>query len=254
MSLARAFTSARRNKHADAGPPSPMPNRSFSARRASGQKIKISAPVELISTTNMLSFTAPTIGSMSNSSSSSGDESDSSRPRSPTTYSPATSPDASMAASPPESPEPNHLSAYFPSRSNTGGHHSQKSRTIISDKPAVPQRALSHTASSHSLARKRSMSKMAPPSSIHMAPPLSARSSAGMFSPQGEHPFGAELEQVNELAEEFGISADVWDEEEQLLREKGLRKFRAEDYMLEIQGLWGGVFEDKLISTGPGWI
>jgi hypothetical protein len=72
-----------------------------------------------------------------------------------------------------------------------------------------------------------------------------------MFS---EHPFGAELEQVNELAEEFGISSKVLDEEEQILREKGLRKFKAEDYMMEILPLWGGVFEDELMPLSPGWI
>lgn len=75
-----------------------------------------------------------------------------------------------------------------------------------------------------------------------------------MFSSNADnsHPFGKELEQVNEVAEDFGVSDSVLDEEEQLLRRKGLKKFAAGDYMLEIEGLYGGVFEDRLTQTA--WI
>lgn len=69
------------------------------------------------------------------------------------------------------------------------------------------------------------------------------------------HPFGKELEQVNELAEEFGAGeAAIFDEEEEYLASRGLIKFGAEDYLKEIQGLTGGVFEDKLLPEGSGWI
>ena len=78
-----------------------------------------------------------------------------------------------------------------------------------------------------------------------------------MFSakPEAGHPFGAELAQVNELAEEFGgRDVTIWDEEEQFLVENGLQKFGAEDYILEIQGLFGGVFDDKPFPMSTGWI
>jgi hypothetical protein len=56
---------------------------------------------------------------------------------------------------------------------------------------------------------------------------------------ESNHPFGKELEQVNELAEEFGVSdVAVFDEEEDLVSH-GLMKFGAEDYVTEIQGLFG---------------
>lgn len=68
------------------------------------------------------------------------------------------------------------------------------------------------------------------------------------------HPFGKELEQVNEVAEEFGVRDDLFEEEEQLLKERGLLKFEVQDYISEIEGLFGGVFEDKLLSMSPAWI
>ena len=78
-----------------------------------------------------------------------------------------------------------------------------------------------------------------------------------MFSakPEPNHPFEAELAQVNELAEEFGVKGiTVWDEEEQFLVEHGLQKFGVEDYVMEIQGLFGGVFDDKSFPMTAGWI
>jgi len=72
--------------------------------------------------------------------------------------------------------------------------------------------------------------------------------------PVDPHPFSKELAQVNELAEEFGGVREIVDEEELLLREKGLLKFGAQDYLSEIEGLFGGVFEDKLLPNSLGWI
>ena len=69
------------------------------------------------------------------------------------------------------------------------------------------------------------------------------------------HPFGRELEQVNELVEEMVVSAGaVLNEEEQYLVDRGLKKYGAEDYVAEIQELLGGVFEDHLLPPGAGWI
>lgn len=71
--------------------------------------------------------------------------------------------------------------------------------------------------------------------------------------PASAHPFGKELEQVNEVAEEYGVRRSLL-EEERLLREQGLSKFGAHDYIAEIEGLLGGVFDDRLLPTGSAWI
>ncbi|KAI9813375.1 MAG: hypothetical protein M1832_006334 [Thelocarpon impressellum] len=256
MALARAFTS-RKTKRPEISLPAP-PNRSTSTRNFSVQRAKISGPTELLSTTNMLSFNAPDIRSTSPSSSS-GDDSEST----PADYqSPTTSVDSSSVGSRPGSPEPNHLSCYFnPAKSADSPTPSRASSSSTEDVPRVPQRALTHTAATHkALARKRSQQRMAaPPNAIHN---VQARSSAGMFGAHGDdaaaasaHPFGRELAQVNELAEEYGVSGGVADEEERLLAQKGLLKFGAADYLAEIQALCGGgVFEDMLLPSGAGWI
>jgi len=72
-----------------------------------------------------------------------------------------------------------------------------------------------------------------------------------------QHPFGNELAQVSEIAEEYGISKEkmaVVDEEEQELVSKGLFKFRAEDYMSEISGLLSSAFGDARPSMPSMWI
>lgn len=77
-----------------------------------------------------------------------------------------------------------------------------------------------------------------------------------MFSPAAvdpTHPFGNELAQVNEVAEEFGgVSALL--EEEQEMKTKGLHKFGADDYVNEILGLWEGVHGDRLTGLASPWI
>ena len=156
--------------------------------------------------------------------------------------------------------EPNHLSTYFevPSKARSSvGSHRQSNTSVDADAPAIPSRAISHTKKTHqALARKRSQSLIrTPPVSL---PPASApRSSLDMFSckPDVDHPFGAELAQVNELAEDFGVQdITVWDEEEQFLMEHGLQRFAADDYVNEIQGLFGGVFDDGSYPLIAAWI
>ena len=77
-----------------------------------------------------------------------------------------------------------------------------------------------------------------------------------MFSPgitDPDHPFGRELAQVNEVAEEFGgVSAYLGEEEE--MRIKGLIKFDANDYVNEILGLWGGRFNGEVTGLASPWI
>jgi len=68
------------------------------------------------------------------------------------------------------------------------------------------------------------------------------------------HPFGKELAQVNEIAEEFGATSRLLDEEEQEIMSKGLYKFGVEEYLDEIAELYGGIFEDKLGSIAKPWI
>lgn len=82
------------------------------------------------------------------------------------------------------------------------------------------------------------------------------RNSTDLFTaiPDAHHPFGKELAKVNEIAEEFGATARLLDEEEQEIMSKGLCKFGVEDYLDEIAGLYGGIFEDKLGPMSKPWI
>jgi hypothetical protein len=75
-----------------------------------------------------------------------------------------------------------------------------------------------------------------------------------MSQARESHPFGKELEQVNEVAEEFG-NLRVVDEEEMLLYRKGLKKFSVDDYISEVDELYGSIFDDQLGPIGTGaWL
>ena len=78
-----------------------------------------------------------------------------------------------------------------------------------------------------------------------------------MFStkPEPDHPFGAELTKVNELAEEIGArDVLVLDDDEQFLMSHGLCKFGAEDYVDEIVGLFGGCYNNPFSQFTAVWI
>ncbi|KAK2765457.1 hypothetical protein FQN54_008311 [Arachnomyces sp. PD_36] len=258
MSIARAFTKRPKRPEVSA----PIPHREGHAVYSSGtiKRGKISGPVELLSTTNQLVYNAPDLHPPTSSSSSSSSlrSSNSSEPsHTPyTMHSPITPPETSPVEECP-APEPNHLSAYFkaPQRSGTVNSTST-SHSTTSDSPAIPHRSLSHTKKSHQdLAQKKSRSRMTPPPST-LPKPNSLRTSHEFFKPVADpssHPFGKELEQVNEVAEDFGARI-VLDEEEELLMKKGLRKFSVEDYLSEIEDLYGGVFEDQLGPLSGAWI
>lgn len=69
-----------------------------------------------------------------------------------------------------------------------------------------------------------------------------ARSSINMFAANVEtmdhHPFGKELAQVTEIAEEYGLMTEnmaIVDPEEQELISQGFFKFSAEEYINEIR-------------------
>ncbi|PWY94892.1 hypothetical protein BO94DRAFT_213011 [Aspergillus sclerotioniger CBS 115572] len=247
MSLARAFT--KRNKRPEVS--APMPYRE--AHKFSGpiNRDKISAPVELLSTTNMLAYNAPDIHSATSSSTSSLQSPDDSElsftQRSFT--SPLTTPD--------ESPiEPNPLPSYFPKRSATITSHPRSSTSTASstEAPLVPKRALSHTKRTHQeLARQRSLSRLSPPPLNSLRSTSSSRPVHDSYKAE-PHPFSKELEQVNEVVEEFG-GARILDDEELILRDKGLMKFTADDYLVEIEDLYGSIFDDYLGSIGSGaWL
>lgn len=254
-SLTRAFTKRHKRPEISA----PMPYREGQVKFSSGtiRRGKISGPVGLISSTNMLAYEAPdlrpnlrSVSSSSSSSLRSGDDSDVASPS--TLASSVTSP-----VTPADGPEPNHLSSYFPKRSATVTSNPRSSTSSGSgaDAPMVPKRALSHTKKSHQeLARQRSISRMTPPpTSIR-----SVRSSQEFFQPLADpssHPFGRELEQVNEVAEDFGSVHVVLDEEEQILLNKGLKKFTVDDYISEIEELYGSIFEGQMGPVGQGsWL
>jgi hypothetical protein len=271
-SLSRAFTT-KRNKSIDASPA--IPKRSLTTKHSATIRYeKISAPIELISTTNMLSYNAPDIYPRSRSSTTSSaasmttgsSASDSGSPSSLTT--PLTSPETSSIESSPtsKSPEANHLSCYF------------GVPTSDDEAPKIPQRAPSHTKrSAERVARKRSMSKMTSPknsisrtsnqSQSHQPSKHSfsnsvstSRSSINMFSQNPEtleHPFGNELAQVSELVEEYGQSKEkltIFDQEEQELISMGLYKFGVDDYLNELQELYSLAFNDPPPMPQQVWI
>lgn len=249
MDLARAFT-RRNNKRPEISMPSPVRASSTRKRDSPIQRSAISAPLELLSTTNVLAFNAPNI--YSSSPSSVNDDSDSFMGLTSSTR--GTTPDNSSISSAASPVEYNHLSSYFqaPGRSeSSAGSHRFSNDTGV---PTIPTRALSHTKKSHeAVARQRSISRsIPPPIAIHI--PSNTRDTIDIFSNKVDvnHPFGPELAQVNELAEEMNIM--IVDEEEQYLMSRGLLKFGVEEYMDEIQGLFGGSFGNPFNPFGAGWI
>ncbi|KAG9948508.1 hypothetical protein KCU85_g4970, partial [Aureobasidium melanogenum] len=264
MSLVRAFTTrraARKNSDLD---------RSASQRV---QRPKISGPIELISTTNTLAYEAPDIfgtnpiahkaGILTTSSSSNSlssiEYSDSSSigHRSGGTFTDASSFDES-----PSSPEPNHLSCYFkPSIYDEPSQHSRDtsvnsfSRSEVA--PVLPQRAPSHSKHAHQLSHKRSISRNSPsfPEDI-----ITTRDSTDFFrasGPVSPHPFGKELEQLSEVAEEFGTTVrDVEADADRVFMDAhGLDHFTADDYMMEIADMLNVIFEEETTPyEEAGWI
>ncbi|CAO2656900.1 Nn.00g057030.m01.CDS01 [Neocucurbitaria sp. VM-36] len=278
MSLARAMT--KRIKRAEVPKePTSMPTRSQSVI----DRTKISLPVALVSTTNMLSYNAPDIVNMRHvspsiaSNHSSADDSDTSvsgRSRASSHGSRDTTlTDASSVDSSPTSPAPNHLSGYFASAgkqvrksaSTTSLH--QVKEEIVEPIPAIPSRALSHSKRAHErLAAKRSMQNMNTRSSLNSRGSMGSqrhsreqRTSLDMFKGSIEeeaHPFGRELEQLNEIVEEFGgVVRDAETEADLLaIRSKNLATFCAADYLAEIQPLFSHRFGIPHQAAPMAWI
>ncbi|KAK8181869.1 hypothetical protein HDK77DRAFT_82132 [Phyllosticta capitalensis] len=317
--LSRSLTTRRAKKADRVNSP---PARAFSVRKPAGsnssERVKISGPVNLISTTNMLSYHAPDIipkgvrqatidTYSSNASTRSTDESDHS---STSSRSRQVSTDASSLESAPTSPESHqarggffdpppradrakalHRSASTTSLSRPGisprsSAESQTKKslepkrsvdnirqqrdvahrtpeTIPEITPEVPRRARSHSKEAHEImARKRSVRSGQPPAlSPHSrnGSKHEQRSSFDMFKHghsssdvDPAHPFGRELEQLNEVVEELGTTIrDVaLDEDTRHMRDKGLARFCAADYLAEIAPLAAKTYKTK-VSTAP---
>ncbi|KAK7540539.1 uncharacterized protein J3D65DRAFT_549696 [Phyllosticta citribraziliensis] len=280
--LSRSLTTRRAKKADRVNSP---PARAFSVRKPTGssERVKISGPVNLISTTNMLSYHAPDIlppgvrqatidTYSSNASTRSTDESDHS---STSSRSRQVSTDASSLESAPTSPESHQARGFFdppPRADRAKALHRSASTTSLSlagaqetipeITPELPQRARSHSKEAHEImARKRSVRSGQPPSVSHSrnGSRHEQRSSMDMFKHghsssdvDPSHPFGRELEQLNEVVEELGTTMrDVaLDEDTRHMREKGLARFCAADYLAEIAPLAARTYKTK-VSTAP---
>jgi hypothetical protein len=258
MSLARAFT--RRGKRS-VDNTAQTPQRGTSVKYAPGtiNRDLISLPTELISTTNVQALTAPDIRSASGSSAASiasGNDSDFStidRSFLTNSGSDASSIDSSGPATP-VTPATDNGDAFFGAKQAVSVLPAMASPPAF-ETPAIPQRAPSHSKKAHvELSRKRSIQRMSPPPTAINKTVV--RRSADIFSSSADpsHPFGRELAQVNEVAEEFGATARLLEEEEQEILSKGFHKFGVEEYLDEIAGLYGGIFEDQLGSIAKPWI
>lgn len=309
MSLSRAFTTRKLRMSSDSGE-GKGPSRSHTLRH------KISAPVQLVHTTNMLSYNAPDLPRPGRTNSAKSlDDSDS---LATTESTPPTSPDVDSGERTP-SPKPNHLSGYFKNSSRSAAAAAAApAEPEPAPAPMVPQRSPTHTKknSIDAIARSRSISRMSrdselsaaskslqafsrtPSVSTHasshssahsssissrsgrsplapaapMAPtastmptapsPLSVQApmAAQHHATKDSHPFGPELAQVTELAEEYssGSQLELADEDTEYIRSKGLVKLRPDDYLSMIQGLSSFFFSEPShpapAAAAPLWI
>ncbi|KAI2781729.1 hypothetical protein F4815DRAFT_444072 [Daldinia loculata] len=295
MSLARAFTTRRKQSSQDLGI---LPQRSNTTARNNSAAIrnKISGPMALTHTTNMLAYNAPDLYPLSETSPTGSSKSDSSSssdsPRT-SSSSPPTSPDIPTADRS-VTPEHNHLSCYFVAPGQP------KTPSNTNEAPSIPKRSPSHTkkasidnlankfarlsnqsgksvstkasfslsrssststaatsVSSGSFSRKPSViSATVPPMPPVVTSPPPARPTFRRDYSEAQHPFGKELAQVSELAEELGVKdkMQVIDEEEQELLARGLCSFRPEDYLAEVQGLFATFFKPEPAEIAQAWI
>ncbi|QDS67847.1 hypothetical protein FKW77_007542 [Venturia effusa] len=162
----------------------------------------------------------------------------------------------------------------------------------LASSPEIPQRTPSHSKRAHEvLARKRSLQTMSRQNSVSSIRPTSLEKrnsfeffnrnvtdapaptlpALGFSSPpslpnsphrshnsashSSNHPFGKELMQLDEIAEEFGGAVrDVEREgDARVMRQKGLQRFRAEDYVREIEKLLGGPSSPFSLPAVPEW-
>lgn len=237
MSLVRNLT-RRARAHTRGDEPQTLP-RSCSVKYTPGtiSRAQISLPTELISTTNMQAMNAPDIRKISEDGipSSSSASVDSDNDYSSIDRSFLTNDTSSLGDVSPVTP-------ITPWSDNDGKHDFFSSKAIKSQPvPAIPARAPSHSKKAHvEMSRELSVKRCMSP------PPNDISEVSRLASPEKDtsHPFGRELAKVAEVAEGFGVG--LVDEEQEMM-DKGLRKFSVEDYLAEITGQTGGVYEDKIL-------
>ena len=277
MSFSRAF-STRRNK-----PEFEISAPLYIGRAASqrgGKPVirkQISSPMALVSTSNNQVHSAQHIAGTSpieirhvsngSTSTSSSDESDASTA---SVHSHETVTDASSIDDSPISAElePNHLTSYFKPAVDTHAHSLSKSFSVRSrpslDYPSleypvsIPERAPSHSKKAHEgVHRKNSIKRM-------LSPPPSrdrdiARSSTEIFNQRSgfvesprENPFGKEIAQLDQVAEEYGqvVRNAEADADAMHMDSRGLAHYSASDYMFEIQGLIHEMFREDDLNLG----
>lgn len=290
MALSRAFTTRRAKGSTDLGDSVKRSNTLHKTPSQQPIRSKISAPVQLVHTTNMLSYNAPDIHPRRPSRSDSGatkstvDESDTATALTADST-PPTSPDGEADFC---SPDANHLSSYFVAPGTAVMHGPSP------DAPAIPKRSPSHTKknSFDALARKRSMSRVSQgseqsnpgltfsrssststrasttsqssaPHTSKLAPPpipqqtMTAPPVSHVTSKTSSSPFGQELAQVTELAEEFGAKSrlEVIHEDEQYLRTRNLVQMSADDYLNEVHELMATFWpQANAQQETPMWI
>lgn len=265
------------------------------SQRALLRPSQISLPVALISTTNMLSYDAPDLAHaplrnqqqtqqymsgavprrQASTVSSATSDSSSLRSRHSNASHSTAGTSLSVEGFSPDSPEQNHLTCYFKNQTQPAG--TRRADSVVShasshaSSPHVPSRATSHSIKAHVMSHKRSVSSRtaASPQTPSSVPDSAVvrRDSAEMFSAtvaatipdksgSAPHPFGKELEQLSEVAEEF--SSTVRDVEQNtemgVLRSKGLGLFCATEYMQEIAPLFSRAYGDDLVASTPAWI
>ncbi|TGZ81952.1 hypothetical protein EX30DRAFT_371152 [Ascodesmis nigricans] len=221
----------------------------LSLKRASLEKTQISAPIALLSTTNILSYTSPALNLRTSTSANSlSSSSSSTHSRSPTltswddessgnsnSSSPIYSSHAPFATSPAVAVVPaipNAVSRAPLARSNTSrsansGHRPPQAASLgtreLRRANTNPRKGVHYSPSTTT------------PSSSSSSSTGSLRQPPGREAYRQHHPFEAELAKVAELTEEMGV--DPVDAEEMFMVEHGLQKWSAREYEMEI---WGG--------------
>lgn len=285
MSLSRAFTTRRLKL---GGHDSNNDSHGLKHQRSQTLRQKISAPVQLIHTTNMLTYNAPDLPRPKRSNSTKSE--DDSASVSTTDSTPPTSPDIAPGERS-SSPVPNHLSSYFKTPGKPP-HRPTDSVPFAVAAPEIPKRSPSHTkqnsydaiARSHSIARMsrdsehsastRGFSRVSSTSTSTRAssashastprsmkqltpPPAPVPTAAQQQATKEMHPFGPELAQVTELAEEYSSSQlELVDEDTEYIQSRGLAKFNADDYLGLIQSISANFFSDTthIKQAAPLWI
>ncbi|RMX81779.1 hypothetical protein D0869_06555 [Hortaea werneckii] len=274
MSIARAFTTRRQQKP-EMHITSPM-HIGRAATQRGGRPVnrsQISAPKVLLSTSNVQLNNAEHIAgaspienrsfsSGSSVMSSSAEDSDGSSRGNASVHSNDTITDASSVDESPmrTEPEPNHLSCYFKPAVDTHARSPSQSPSHSArpslETPSIPQREPSHSKKAHeTLHRKRSVQRMFSPPPTAREHRRSPTQESFVEAPK-EGPFGRELAQLDEVAEEFGHVVRDAETEADLasMKKHDLAYYAASDYLSEIQSMIYSTFEGEPTGGPAGWI